>query len=312
VQLVRIVCLRVLCFLVCLVLTPLAQAASVVVIASERNANYTATLEAISEELQKGGLARSDVAAIYLSDFALGELSNLHSSKLIITLGTEALKQVLFRDVRSPVLATLIPRSSLEGLVKESARKSQVSALYLDQPFGRQLDLLRLAMPNAKRVGVMWGGESIANQTALGLAAQARGLELVGGRVLADGSLSAALKAATDDTDALLAVADPAVFNSATISNILLATYRVHIPVVAFSPAYVKAGALVSLHSTPSQIGAQTGAIAQSMLSGATVPHGQYLSEFSVSVNAHVARSLGLTLDAAQLAERLRRMERRS
>ena len=45
------------------------------------------------------------------------------------------------------VLAALIPRISFERVLADANRKSpsNVAALYLDQPFTRQLDLLRLA-----------------------------------------------------------------------------------------------------------------------------------------------------------------------
>eukprot|EP01032_Pedospumella_encystans_P026470 gene26469-29906_t len=127
----------------------------------------------------------------------------------------------------------------------------------------------------------------------------------------APSTLFTGLKTVLDDADVLLAVADPQVYNSATISNILLATYRARVPVVAFSPAYVKAGALLALYSTPRQIGVQAGALARGVLQGGPVPASQYPQEFSVAVNEHVARSLGLTLDEVALNERMVKLEKR-
>jgi ABC-type uncharacterized transport system substrate-binding protein len=106
-------------------------------------------------------------------------------------------------------------------------------------------------------------------------------------------------------------MADPQVFNGNTLPNILLASYRARIPVMAFSPAYVKAGALLSLHSTPSQVGSQAGVVARSALQGAALPAPQYPTDFTVSVNDYVARSLGLGLDATTLSERLHSLEKR-
>jgi ABC-type uncharacterized transport system substrate-binding protein len=142
-------------------------------------------------------------------------------------------------------------------------------------------------------------------------AGQARGMTVVSGAVALNGSLFAGLKAALDDADVLLAVADPQVFNSGTVANILLATYRARIPVLAFSPAYVKAGALLSLHTAPDQIGVQTAGIVRGILLGGAVPAAQYPLDFRVSVNVHVARSLGLTLDEVALSDRLHRLEKR-
>ena len=80
---------------------------------------------------------------------------------------------------------------------------------------------------------------------------------------------------------------------------------------MAFSPAYVRAGALLSLYTTPSQIGVQAAAMAKTVVQGAPLPAPQYPLEYEVGVNEYVARSLGLMLDGASLAERLHRLEKR-
>ena len=118
------------------------------------------------------------------------------------------------------------------------------------------------------------------------------------------------LKKLLDESDLLLAFADPQIYNSHTIQNILLGSFRAQVPMVAFSPAYVRAGALLAVHSTPSQIGQQAGALARGVLQGQPLGVPQYPLQFEVSVNEHVARSLGLKLDGITLAERLRRLER--
>jgi ABC-type uncharacterized transport system substrate-binding protein len=81
--------------------------------------------------------------------------------------------------------------------------------------------------------------------------------------------------------------------------------------VLAFSPAYVKAGALLSVHSSASQAGQQLASMASAVLQGVAQPVSQYPLDFNVTVNEYVARSLGLSLDARNLAERLHRLEKR-
>ncbi len=79
---------------------------------------------------------------------------------------------------------------------------------------------------------------------------------------------------------------------------------------MAFSPAYVRAGALLALHVTPTQIGLQAATMTRSVLQGKALSATPvYSQDFSVAVNEHVARSLGLTLDAVALRERLRSRE---
>lgn len=291
--------------------TGTVQAASIVIVSSESSASYAAAAGALLRELERGGMSRVDVAQRAVSEIGSSTTVEATSPRLFIALGTEALKQVLGRDSRVPVIAALIPRSGFERVTKELGKKAStsVTAVYLDQPLGRQLDLLRLAMPNAKRVGVLWGPESVLQQSALASALQSHGLQEVSGQVEIGGVLFSGLKAALDNTDVLLAVPDSYVYNSATVTNILFTTYRARVPVFAFSPSYVKAGALMSLHTTPAQIGAQTAVLARSLLQSGLLPAPQYPTEFNVTVNEHVARSLGLTLDGAALADRLRRLE---
>lgn len=290
----------------------LVQAAGVVIVASDRSAGYGEVRDVVVSELERNPALRGDITVRFSTEMLPADAALLERSRLVITLGRDALKQVLAHDVRVPVLAAMIPRSVFERMVSEAARKPpQLTALYLDHPLGRQLDLLTLALPGARRVGVLWGVDSVSNQRNLTAAAQARGLELVNGMVGADGSMFAGLKAALDDADVMLAVADPQVFNSTNISNILLTTYRARIPVLAFSPAYVKAGALLSLHTTSSQIGVQTAAMVRAVVQGGTLPPPQYPLDYVVGVNEYVARSLGLTVDGLSLAERLHRLEKR-
>lgn len=287
------------------------QAADVVIVSGDRSPGYLEAAQTVMAEMGRVS-DKVETQVLYLPDSPVLEASPLAAAKVIVTLGTDALSKVLARDVRVPVVAALIPKAGYERVLRELGRKPQapVSALYLEQPFPRQSELLRLALPDARKVGVLWGAESGVQAQAVQSALQARGFELVNGYVGGGNTLFAGLKAVLDDTDVLLAIPDPQVYNGSSISNVLLATYRARVPMLAFSPAYVRAGALLSLHSTPRQIGLQAATMARSQLQGAAVGS-QYPVDFSVVLNDHVARSLGLNLDETVLTERLRRWERR-
>jgi len=291
----------------------LVSAAEVVVLSSERSPSYTDASQATVAELVRLGVRRTEITQLYVPEVVAGDWAAAQGAKVWVTLGSDALARALQREGRPALVSALIPRLGFERLLRDSPTKSSAPALavYLDQPFGRQLDLVRQVLPDARRIGVLWGPESVAQQANLQAAAQARGMDVVGGHVTAPGTLFAGLKTVLDEADVLLAVADPQVYNGTTISNILLATYRARVPVMAFSPAYVKAGALVALYSSPREIGVQAGALARGVLQGGPLPLSQYPLEFSVAVNEHVARSLGMVLDEASLNERLHRMEKR-
>lgn len=232
----------------------------------------------------------------------------------VVAVGIAALRdmQEQFADnpAPPPLLAVLVPRQAFERIADPArSRAGLISAVFLDQPPARQMELAYQAIPSLRNVGVLLGGESKGQAPALEKAARERGMELVARQVAGDG-LFLALQALLPEADCLLAVPDPGVFNSQTVANILAATYRRRIPLIGFSPAYSRAGALASLYSTPEQVGRRGGEVLRQSFSSRTLPSPQWPREFTVSVNKDVARSLELRLDEAKLADALRQKER--
>jgi ABC-type uncharacterized transport system substrate-binding protein len=174
------------------------------------------------------------------------------------------------------------------------------------------MDLLKLALPGRHRIGVLIGPESRMFETEMQRSAADRGLEAV---IVRSGGedLGTAMQRVIDEAEVLLAVPDPKVFNGSTIQNILTSAYRRRIPLVGFSPAYVKAGALLAIYSSPTQVGLQAGEAARGFLAGRGLPPPQGPHYFSVGINPDVAHSLGIVFDAdatTRLAEQLHIKER--
>lgn len=284
-------------------------AIQVVVVSSERSEAYATASLAVMGELERAGVNKTDVMDLLASE--IQEAGSLNP-KLFIALGSEAANVMANLATRVPVLCALLPRASFERALVANGRRasSQFSAVFLDQPLGRQLDLIQLAFPQKRRVGVLWGVESINQAPALKAQAQARGMELVEATVGRDEVVFDGLKTVLDRSDVLLAIPDPNIYNSNGIQNLLLSSFRARIPMVAFAPAYVRAGALMALHVTPSQIGQQVGAMARGVLKGKSLPPTPvYSQSFNISVNEHVARSLALKIDVEDLQSRLRTRE---
>ena len=119
-----------------------------------------------------------------------------------------------------------------------------------------------------------------------------------------------ALKQVIDESEVILALPDPLIYNSANLQNILLTMYRARTPLIAFSPAYVKAGAVLAVYSTPAQVARRAAEMLRQWQSGRGLPLPQKPREFEVAVNERVAASLGLWIDAPNLiVTDLRRLE---
>ncbi len=242
-------------------------------------------------------------------------VQNRRAPQMIVTFGAAAFRGVVERMKREPALApvpvfaVLLPQASYEALAPRAPYVT--SAAYLDQPVDRYLELLHLAMPERRRVGVLFGPDSIALKAALGKAAAARGMVLVQSPIVTDqGDLYPALRSVLDEADVLLALPDSRVFNAASLHNILITAYRQRMPMVAFSESYVKAGAALALYTSPAQAASQAVAAVRGFLSGRGLPPPRASSGFSVATNAEVTRSLGISLhDAERLSSTLRRKE---
>lgn len=307
-------CLRslLLALALCL-LGPLAQAdVRVVIVSSDSTAAYMEAAQALMDELARAGVSPYDVHRLSVPEWT-ARPAQTAPPRIYVALGTQAAAALAASKVSAPVLATLIPRGSFERLLRRSGRNASANftAIYLDQPLQRQLAMIRLALPQAKTLGVLWGPDSRPRALTLRIQATSVGLSL--NEAGQDGKLNLFpdLQQVLDGSDVFLALADPQVFNSNTIQNILLTTFRAHVPMVAFSPAYVRAGALLSLHTTPEQVGRQAAALVQAALHGHLLPEQAVeANDFEVSVNAHVAAALSLSLDSNAIRLALRRQER--
>ncbi len=281
-----------------------ARAASVGVVLSDDSVAYRETAEAVRSELRRGPGTPPAVAILPLSALATAATGDWQVAVAVGTLATEALAR---HDSRLPVLGTLLPRASFERIRAESGRSrdpGRFSALFIDQPLGRQLDLIRFALPGAVRVGLLLGPASATLQDALRSAAAERRLRVVVQRANEAKDIYPALQKLLDEVDVLLALPDPIVYNSATVPHVLLATYRQRVPLVGFSGAYTRAGAVLALHSTPEQIGRQAAELLRSGLATGQMPAPQYPRQFVVSTNPHVARSLEIVIEDADSLQR--------
>ena len=282
-----------------------ALAARVAVILSDDSAPYQEAYEVVRSYLDDSGHKTVRIYAKGLTPVALKE------ARLAVAVGVLAADALADLPTTPPVLAVLVPRAwylktGRARLSDEGNR--QASAIYIDQPIERQAALIRLAFPDARRVGVLLSPSQAGLQSELESALRAQRLSLVHAILANDEQLIIPLESVLADSDLLLALPDPQVINRNTAQSILLTSYRYRDPVVGYSRSLTRAGALLSLHSSPAEIGRQTAEWVNAALLGSMVrlPAPAHPAYFSISINEQVARSLGFTLPpAVELEKRL-------
>ncbi len=218
---------------------------------------------------------------------------------LIVTVGMKATGLVAART-SVPVLGAMIPKGGYEELIVRHKPSKAISAIYLNQPWGRQLDFLHAALPERRKIGLLYSPDTRIDPVQLRQYVAARGGTLVEQQVASAAQLFAGLEEVLASCDVLLATPDSMIYSSSNIRNVLLTSYRRGVPLVGLSQAYVNAGALAAIFSTPEQLAEQTRETVISFARTAQLPEPQYPEMFSIAVNQQVARSLGIEMRAPE------------
>jgi len=266
---------------------------------SEEGGAYAQLAAQLRTALAEGSTAKLMVREVGLTSLKQGEALPTEAGQIWVAIGSGAMQALAQRNPPQPILNVLVPHSAFDKIVRQGGRfgdPRRFSAIFLDQPWLRQFALIRLALPKRNRVGILLGADSAELAPALRAAAKAAGFNLITEKVETEADLLPALKKLLAESEVILAVPDPAIYNRNTAQTILLTTYRHQTPLFGFSPSYVKAGALAAVYSLPEQIGRQA-AEAVRQAAEQRLPPPQTPRYFSVGVNLQVARSLGLNVD---------------
>lgn len=208
----------------------------------------------------------------------------------LVLLDAAALEWRLGEAAGPPALALRVSRVQAEQRLGKS-RPAYLCLLWSDPPPARQLRLVRYLLPQARRVGVLYGEHSRFLLDELRLAARPLGLEIVA-QDWPDPRDSRPLQRLLGNSDVLLGIDDPDLYNSKTAKNVLLSTYGRQMALVGPNAGFVRAGALASTFSDQDD----WLAVLDQLLNRppASWPRSHYPAHYGVTGNQQVARALGL------------------
>ncbi len=219
--------------------------------------------------------------------------------KFAISYGTIAANLISKHKGESPVIRTMLPKQ-IRLADSQSNNKREFLNLYIDQPVSRYFQLTKIILPRADRVGLIAHRSNIFLENELHKTASNfnLNLEIV---FIDDDKIGKALSNIIRDIDALIALPDSRIHNSKTIPNILTTAYRNKIPVIGFSSAYTKAGAVASVYTSLDDIAKETAEAALELINFNKLPAQRQSSKyFSIAVNHEVASSLGLNISSVE------------
>lgn len=237
----------------------------------------------------------------------LEQLSNrrfqLAGFENVIAVGSRA-GDLLFNllPAEQKLYISFIPKQTYQRLLDKYSghariKQKNISAVFLDQPFTRQLNLIKQLLPDANVLATAVGPNSQKRLTDLKLAAAKAKIDLQHTMLEESDNPIHKLQPLLEQADAFLAIADRSVFTRSTAKWILYISYRLRTPLIAFSKKYVDAGALAAVYSSADDIGRSTADIINS---GNHQVEGLYPKHFSVALNPTAAKSLRLHLPSEE------------
>lgn len=281
----------------------------VLVVSVEQGGAHDQAIAAFSDTLSRrhpqAHIARAD-------DYPPALHNDAPRPQIIVTVGAQAAQRIGGGPDGITVINMLLPSHGFAELHagRSETELARISAVFIDQPLSRQVALVREALPHWTTLALISGPHTQELATRAESIAHVAGLAVRRHHVDNSRELYSALRSTLQSPAVLLALPERELFTSTTIQNILLTTYRLGSPLVGFSAAYVRAGALVAVYSRPDQLGSETAELVAAVLAGGGLPAPRHPQTFEVGVNSTVARSLGIRIDPAEeIAARLRQRE---
>jgi ABC-type uncharacterized transport system substrate-binding protein len=237
--------------------------------------------------------------------------SALEAPDLLVTIGSRLFRRVSMRAGDHPVLAALIPGAAFDEVLSgmERSRRLRFAAVTLEQPAERQLQLAALLIEDLERVGVVVSAERAETIRNLLHGNASSGPEIVIEPVGDPGETALAFERIMDESDALLALPDPLLLNPNNTKWLLYMALNRNLPVIGYSAAATRAGALASVFSTPRQVGQQVARTLLDWSRDGRLPAARAIhpEDYRVETNPTVARRLGIRApSAAELEAGLR------
>lgn len=224
----------------------------------------------------------------------------------IITIGFRATDALFDKvPVDKKIYASYLPKRSFLALLDKyrnhpRTQKRTITAVFLDQPYRRQVAFARIILPQAKIIATALGPNSKHDLGLLEKASEAADFTLKHEQLDSTDNPILKLQPLISTADLFLSLPDKSVFNRVTTKWILYISFRKRIPLIGFTKRYVDAGALAAVFSTSEQIGQQTAELIQTTAGKKRLPPGHYPVYYSVATNQTAARSLRIKIPSEE------------
>jgi putative ABC transport system substrate-binding protein len=269
-------------------------AAEIAILKSSDIAAYTQAIEAFKAALPDIGFIEYDLQGDVARGRKLARQIRASDPSLVFAVGLKAALVAKLEIVDTPVIFSMVLDPA-----KYDLKASNMAGISLEVPLDRQFSTIRAILPRLKRIGVLYDPEKTgALLDAARRQARTHGLEIVERKIRTENQLPATAKELILQVDALWLIPDSTVLTEESLGFLLSTALDHNVPVIAFSPEFVRHGALFGLSVHPADIGRQTALLAKKLLAGTAPSSISTVSpeQVRLAVNLKTARFLGIML----------------
>lgn len=275
---------------------------SIAVILSSDSSEYKSVFDSFSKSLQTSVDESPVITVLLPEDF---NKQKKLPYDLLIAVGTTASRTAAMYGDDIPILSIFIPKKNFNELPVNKTTK--ISAIVIDQPVSRYVELCSLVLNDSmKKLGVFYNGNAKIRDHII-REASAKGFEPV--LEIVKGPITARhISRLINISDAILLIPGIADISPQRAKWLLYMAYRERVPVIAFSEAYIKAGALAAIATSPEDVGRQAADYLGDLLNlndPGRFFNGRitYPDSYSVYVNRKIADQMAIAIPASEILE---------
>ncbi|MFH1259709.1 MAG: ABC transporter substrate-binding protein [Elusimicrobiota bacterium] len=225
---------------------------------------------------------------------------NRQKSRLVIVLGTGALKLAKERIENIPIVFSLVLEPE-----EIAASNTNITGVNMDIPSRMKLEEIKRIFPNIKRVGMIYSPRTGSVYREILPAAKEMNIQLVAREINSEKEFPQALEEIFSQVDCFLMVADSKIYFPRSVQYLLLESLKKKIFLIGLSSFYTRAGALLSFDCDYKDLGKQTGEVALRILNGEKPSDLQFVRprKFVISLNLLIAKRLGIVIPSGIIQE---------
>ncbi len=283
------------CFLVASFLPDPLHAREIVILKSAEIAAYTQSVDAFKSAAPAGTtFVEYDLQGDLERGRKLAKQIRASDAAVVFAVGLKAALAAKLEITDIPIIFSMVL-----DMAKHDLTAPNMTGITMEVPVDRQFSTMRSVLPQLRRIGVLYDpAKTGALMDEARRQARALGLDLIARPVHSEKDVPGALRAVLPQVEALWLVPDTTVLTDEALRFILSAPLDHNVPVIGFSPEFVRSGALVGLSVHYGDVGRQAGLLAGKILRGqnsalvATLPP----DRVRLALNLSTAAFLGLTI----------------